>query len=127
MIDLKLTTRHDITLDEAGNFNFVTGAECVEQMIETALRLHIKEYEYNANLGISWQVAMSEGYAQVPVLQYQIQQAIYGLNNYIVEDSLKIINVEQAGFTFNQQRQLTLAATVTLANKQIVGVNVGNG
>ncbi len=117
----------DIALDEAGNFIFVTGAYCVQQMIECALLLSINEYEYNTQTGISWQIAMQTGYQQIPLLQYQIQQTIYAQNNYIGDTTLQIKNVQQTNYSFNAERQLTLYAIVTLNNNTILEVNVANG
>lgn len=122
MIDFALING-DLAVDNVGNFITVSAVDCISQMIVTAYRLFINEYEYNNALGISWVIAMELGYGEVPLLQYQLQQTTINLNNYIVEPELKIRNVSTINVEFNDKRQLIIDATVTLANGAVIGVN----
>ena len=128
MIDLVLINNAqgvpDLAMDEYGNFIFVQDANCINQMIECALRLFIGEYEFNNELGISWVVAMEYGYTEIPLLQYQIQQTINELNNYINDDLLKIRSIAETDFTFTTDRRLTLSTNITLNNGTILGINI---
>lgn len=117
-------TNPDLGMDNNYNLIFVQNADCINQMIVCALRLFISEYEYNNSLGISWVIAMEYGYTQIPLLQFQVQQTINSLNNYINDPNLKILSVQQTNFTFTTDRVLTLTTQVTLANGIALGIDI---
>lgn len=122
MIDFAIVDG-DLAVDSLGNFITVSSVDCISQMICTAYKLFIGEYEYNATLGISWVIAMEEGYGQLPLIQYQLQQTTLNLNNYIAEPELKIKSVSTINVALNERRQLTIDTTVTLANGSVIGIN----
>jgi hypothetical protein len=127
MIDFALIPNNlgynDLAMDDNGNLLFVQDANCINQMIVTALKLFIGEYEYNNQLGIAWVTGMQTGYEDIPILQYQVQQTINSLNNYINDDNLKITDVQQTNFSFDVKRNLILTVQVQLANGQVLGIN----
>ena len=116
-------TADDLAMDEAGNLLFVQNADCISQMIVTALKLFIGEYEFNEELGISWIVAMEYGYNQIPLIQYQIQQTIFALNDYINDSNLKIKKIQEFNYNFTEQRKLTINAVILLTNGVVLGIN----
>lgn len=117
-------TNPDLGMDANYNLIFVQDADCINQMIECSLRLFISEYEFNDTLGISWVVGMEYGYGEIPLLQYQVQQTINSLNNYINEPTLKITSVQQTNFTFTPDRKLNLNTRVILANGTTLGIDI---
>jgi hypothetical protein len=122
MIDFALIDG-DISVDNNGNFIFVESAECVSQTIVTSLSLFIGEYEYNNILGISWKLAMEKGYTQLPLLQYQTQNTINAINDYIPNDNLKIKEILSYNSSFNENRKLNIDAEIKLIDGQVIGIN----
>ena len=122
MIDFALIN-DDLAVDNNGNFIFVENEYCVSQTIVTALKLFIGEYEYNQTLGISWLLAMEKGYSQLPLLQYQTQNTINSMNDYIPDDSLKIKKILSYNSSFIDNRTLNINAELQLVGGELIGIN----
>ena len=122
MIDFALIN-DDLAVDNNGNFIFVENEYCVSQTIVTALKLFIGEYEYNQTLGISWLLAMEKGYSQLPLLQYQTQNTINSMNDYIPDDSLKIKKILSYNSRFIDNRTLNINAELQLVGGELIGIN----
>ena len=122
MIDFALIN-DDLAVDNNGNFIFVENEYCVSQTIVTALKLFIGEYEYNHSLGISWLLAMEKGYSQLPLLQYQTQNTINSMNDYIPDDSLKIKKILSYNSSFIDNRTLNINAELQLVGGELIGIN----
>ena len=122
MIDFALIN-DDLAVDNNGNFIFVENEYCVSQTIVTALKLFIGEYEYNHSLGISWLLAMEKGYSQLPLLQYQTQNTINSMNDYIPDESLKIKKILSYNSSFIDNRTLNINAELQLVGGELIGIN----
>ena len=119
-----LNNDYDLQLDpNSGLLLLSQDANSIQQMIICALKLFIGEYEYNENIGISWVIAMQNGYTQIPLLQYQIERSIFGLNSYILQNSFKITKIVNVNTTFNNNRQLIITATILLGNGSVIGIS----
>ena len=122
MIDFALIN-DDLAVDNNGNFIFVENEYCVSQTIVTALKLFIGDYEYNHSLGISWLLAMEKGYSQLPLLQYQTQNTINSMNDYIPDESLKIKKILSYNSSFLDNRTLNINAELQLVGGELIGIN----
>lgn len=92
--DIEGVSFNDIYTSD-GNLQVVRGTDALIQLVTQALWLWYGEYDFNTTLGVTYRRLMSNKFSRKSLFQYQIENSIYNVNNYLNPKLLPIYGIKQ--------------------------------
>lgn len=130
MTQFKTNENNDLYLDTNNDLAIVSEVLDLVQSVEAAIRLWLKEYEYNTSIGINYKQIYSNPNLLPEVIDYNLTTAIMSVNTFLTTENLKsygIKKINSLDYKLNRDtRVMQVTAEILLNNNttQNIGINI---
>lgn len=125
-----VTGFNDIFIDAGGNLGVVGGLNDLIQTVKNSLWLWIGEYDFDINIGLSYQGVFQPNNSNAAIFVQQIETSILQCNTYLTTlqyNTYGIKSVSSITFATNRQnRTVTINITLNLNNGQNLPLSITN-
>lgn len=95
MTQFKTNENNDLYLDTNNDLAIISGEFDLVQSIEAAIRLWLKEYEYNTSIGVNYKQIYGNPNLLPEVIDYNLTTAIMSVNTFLTPDNLKNYGIKK--------------------------------
>lgn len=122
------TEWNDIYIGDNGILGSSSGYQNMQETVTSALLLWYGEYEYDTTIGLTYGAFLGNPNVDGAVIQYQVQQNILNVNNFLTTDQVASYGVKTINsITYalsRTTRKLTITCKITLNNNQKMTIAV---